>query len=77
MDAQKAEVVTRKKGPPSPRQAAFIVVVVFLLWIPMIMFLIFGLDNYSPTQLSLIALANLVAGVSILILAYRKCISRM
>jgi hypothetical protein len=77
MDAQKAEVVTRKQGPQSPRQAVLIVVVATLLWVPMILFLIFGLEKYSPGQIGPIALVNLVAGVSILILAYRKWISRM
>lgn len=36
MDAQKTEVVTRKKGPPSPKQTVLIVVVASFLWVPMI-----------------------------------------
>ena len=59
---------------PTRKQAAAIIAVAVILWIPMTGFIIFYSQDFSDRQVAAIGAVNLVVGVSVLILAYRRWI---
>lgn len=59
------------------RQAILIMTVVVILWIPMAAFLVFYSQAYSQRQIALIALVNMSVSVLLLILIYRRWISKV
>ena len=63
--------------PMTVRQAILIMTVVVILWIPMATFLVFYSQAYSQRQIALIALVNMSVSVPLLILIYRRWISKV
>ena len=63
--------------PMTVRQAILIMTVVVILWIPMATLLVFYSQAYSQRQIALIALVNMSVSVPLLILIYRRWISKV
>jgi hypothetical protein len=74
---QNLEEMHMDRKLPTPKQAAAIILAAAALWVPMICFIIFYSQAFSPRQIAAIGAANLFVGVSVVILAYRKWIRRL
>jgi len=59
------------------KQAALLLVLGIVLWIPMTIFLFRFADGYSDRQLAIIGAINLLACSGILIFSYRRGISKL
>lgn len=72
-----AEELRPKRLAQNWKQGVAIMVVAALLWIPMVCFITFWWDDFSPRQTGVIGLANLVIGTGLLGLIHRKWIRRL
>jgi hypothetical protein len=63
--------------PVTVKQAALIMAVVVILWVPMTTFLLLFSQTYSPRQIGVVALINMLISVPLLILIYRRWISKV
>jgi len=62
---------------PTPKQVVVTMVFVIILWIPMMTFLIWFSQGFSERQKAAIGGVNLLIGVSLLIVVYRKWIQHI
>jgi hypothetical protein len=69
--------MSTNRNAPNPKQAAAIIFVAAVLWVPMICFIIFYSQGFSPRQIAAIGAVNLLIGVSLLIVVYRKWIRNL
>jgi hypothetical protein len=60
--------------PMNAKQAALIIAVAVILWVPMLSFILFFSDSYSPRQIAAIGAVNMLIGVPLLIVIYRRWI---
>jgi drug/metabolite transporter (DMT)-like permease len=75
-ESSKGEMSTNRNAP-TPKQAVVIIFVAVVLWVPMICFIIFYGQRFSPRQIAGIGAVNLLVGVSLLVVAYRKWIRHL
>jgi nitrate/nitrite transporter NarK len=61
----------------TPKQAIWIMAVEVVLWIPMSVFLVFFSGRFSPREVGMFALINIMVCVPTLILVYKTWISKM
>lgn len=72
-----AEELRPKRLAQNWKQAVAIIVVAALLWIPMVCYIFFWWDDFSPTQTSMIGFVNLVVATSLLAFIYRRWIRHL
>jgi hypothetical protein len=66
-----------RREPLRTKQKALIVIVIFCLQLPMILFIAYFRDSVSPRKFAAIGMVNLVVGVSLLALISEKWIRKM
>jgi hypothetical protein len=68
----------KKLAPVTPKQAAWIILLAAVLWIPMTLFILHAVKvNTPPRTVAVVGIINLFVSVSSLILIYRKWISKL
>ena len=67
----------RHYEPMNRKQAAILLVMGFVSWIPVTVFLMFFIKRLTPRELGIVGLINMLIFVLLLIFVYRRWVSRI